>query len=80
MYTLEEISTRLSAVKTGVFEMTEARKQANKLEHAEDRAFAYCEKVKPHFDAIRKHVDKLELIVDDEEWPLPKYRELLFLK
>ena len=80
MYTLEEISTRLAAIKTGVFEMTEARKQANKLEHAEERAFAYCEKVKPHFDGIRKHVDKLELIVDDEEWPLPKYRELLFLK
>jgi glutamine synthetase len=80
LYTLEEISMRLSAIKTGVFEMTEARKQANKLEHAEDRAIAYCDQVKPHFDLIRKHVDKLELIVDDENWPLPKYRELLFLK
>lgn len=80
LYTLEEISSRLSAIKSAVFEMTEARKQANILEHADERAIAYCEKVKPHFDFIRGHVDKLELIVDDEEWPLPKYRELLFLK
>jgi glutamine synthetase len=46
----------------------------------EERAFSYCDKVKPYFSTIRKQVDKLELIVDDEFWPLPKYRELLFLK
>lgn len=80
LYTLEEISMRLAEIKQGVFDMTEARKAANKLEHAEARAFEYCEKVKPFFENIRKHVDKLELIVDDEEWPLPKYRELLFLR
>ncbi len=80
LYTLEEISMRLSEIKSGVFAMTEARKVANKLEHAEERAFAYCNEVKPFFESIRKHVDKLELVVDDEDWPLPKYRELLFLK
>jgi glutamine synthetase len=80
LFTLEEISMRLNEIKQGVFDMTEARKTANKLEHAEERAFDYCDKVKPFFDLIRKHVDKLELIVDDEEWPLPKYRELLFLR
>lgn len=80
LYTLEEISMRLAEIKQGVFDMTEARKAANKHEHAEDRAFAYCDQVKPFFEVIRKHVDKLELIVDDEDWPLPKYRELLFMK
>ncbi len=77
---LIEISERLVVIKTEVREMTTARKFANNLEHMEERAFSYCDKVKPYFSTIRKQVDKLELIVDDEFWPLPKYRELLFLK
>jgi glutamine synthetase len=45
-----------------------------------DKAFAYCNEVKPHFDIIRYHADKLELIVDDNLWSLPKYREMLFMR
>ena len=58
--------------------MIEARKVANKIEHARDKAYQYEQTVRPYFDKIRKHIDKLELIIDDELWPLPKYRELLF--
>jgi glutamine synthetase len=60
--------------------MVEERKVANNLEHSEAKASHYCDRVKPYFDTIRYHVDKLELVVDDEDWPLAKYRELLFLK
>lgn len=77
---IKEISDRLSVIKTKVDEMTEARKNSNNLDHADKKALAYCEKVKPYFEEIRYQVDKLELLVDDEEWPLAKYRELLFLK
>jgi glutamine synthetase len=77
---LEEISEHINKVQTLSFEMTEARKKANALSHARDKAIAYCDKVKPFFDEIRYHVDKLELLVDDSEWELPKYRELLFLR
>jgi len=55
-------------------------KKANNLDNAKKQAHAYCDKVKPYFDTIRYHADKLELIVDDAMWPLPKYRELLNLK
>jgi len=78
--TIKEISERLTIIKTKVEEMVEARKVANNLDHSDARAEAYCEKVKPFFDTIRYHVDKLELLVDDEDWPLPKYREILFLR
>jgi glutamine synthetase len=77
---IKEISEHISVIKKQVDEMTEERKKANKLSHARDRAMAYCKKVKPYFDIIRYHVDKLELIVDDEMWPLPKYREMLSIK
>jgi glutamine synthetase len=60
--------------------MTEERKKANNLNDAKKQAIAYCEKVKPHFDVIRYHADKLELLIDDESWPLPKYRELLWIR
>jgi glutamine synthetase len=60
--------------------MLEARKQANTIEHAREKALAYAIKVFPFFDEIRYHIDKLELIVDNEKWPLPKYRELLFVR
>jgi glutamine synthetase len=77
---LNEISEHIQKVQVLSFEMTEARKKANALTHARAKAIAYCDKVKPYFDEIRYHVDKLELLVDDSEWELPKYRELLFLR
>jgi glutamine synthetase len=60
--------------------MIEERKRVNKIEDARKKAIAYCDKIKAYFDVIRYHADKLELIVDDESWPLAKYRELLFQK
>jgi glutamine synthetase len=60
--------------------IVEERKVANKIEDASKQAKQYCEKIFPFFEQIRYEVDKLELIVDDELWPLPKYRELLFAK
>ena len=60
--------------------MTEARKQANLIDDAREKALAYCDNVLPYFDAIRYDVDKLELTVDNELWPLPKYREMLYVK
>ena len=78
MRIIREISERMNAISKLVEEMTEARKSANKLESARKQAGEYCDKVVPYFDKIRREVDKLELIVSDEHWPLPKYRELLF--
>jgi len=80
METITEISEHVDKIKTFVHEMVEARKVANKLTDVEEKAFAYCYQVKPYFEKIRYHVDKLELLVDDELWPLPKYRELLFIR
>jgi glutamine synthetase len=60
--------------------MLAARKKANLIENMEAKSIAYCDEVKVHFDKIRYHVDKLELIVDDEEWRLPKFREMLFTR
>ncbi len=77
---LNEISEHINKVQSLVEEMTEARKAANALSHSREKAIAYCEKVKPYFDEIRYSVDKLELLVDDSSWELPKYRELLFLR
>jgi glutamine synthetase len=73
-----EISKHVEIIKTTTEMMIEERKRINKLENPEERANEYCDKVKPMFDKIRYSVDKLELTVDDEIWPLPKYRELLF--
>jgi len=78
--TLKKISTYISEIRTNVYKMIEARKKANNLEDAQDKAHAYCEHVKPYFDEIRYHSDKLEFIVDDELWTLPKYREMLFTR
>jgi glutamine synthetase len=75
---IKEISTHTSAIKKLRKEMIEARKECNAMEDSKDRAFGYDEKVRPFLEQIRYHIDKLELIVDDEIWPLPKYRELLF--
>jgi glutamine synthetase len=77
---LNEISEHINKVQVLAAEMTEARKEANLLGSSRDKAIAYCEKVRPFFDEIRYSVDKLELLVDDSEWELPKYRELLFLR
>jgi len=76
---IKDLSRHVNAIKTNVDEMIEARKAANDLD-THHRAIAYCEKVKPYFDVIRYHVDKLELMVPDDMWPFPKYRELLFIK
>ena len=77
---IREISARVTAIKVQVREMTEARKRANHMPHYKDRAFAYEETVRPYLFSIRDHIDHLEMEVDDEMWPLPKYRELLFTK
>lgn len=78
---LEKISEHISEVSIGVAKMIEARKKANTIENSRDKAIAYCDTVKGEFfDIIRYHVDKLELLVDDQQWTLPKYREILFLR
>ncbi|WP_250630953.1 glutamine synthetase III family protein [Rhodoflexus caldus] len=76
---IKDLSRHVNAIKTNVDAMIEARKAANELD-THHMAIAYCEKVKPFFDVIRYHVDKLELMVPDDMWPFPKYRELLFIK
>ncbi len=78
---IREISEHITEIRTLVDEMTEARKHANNtLADTTARAAAYAETVLPYLDRIRYRIDKLELLVDDEIWPLPKYRELLFFK
>ena len=77
---IREISRRVTAIKMQVREMTEARKVANHMDNYKDRAFAYEENVRPYLESIRDHIDRLEMEIDDEIWPLPKYRELLFTK
>jgi glutamine synthetase len=80
MKILAEISEHINKVLVLAEEMTEARKSANALTSSREKAIAYCDKVKPYFEDIRYSVDKLELLVDDSEWELPKYREMLFLR
>ena len=80
LQSIKEISEHISTIRTLVFEMTEARKTANALEGVREKAGIYHDLVLSFFDKIRYHVDKLELLVDDELWPLPKYRELLFIR
>jgi len=80
MEIIEAISHHIEFINQGVTEMTEERKIANNLASFEKAADAYCNKVKPHFESIRYHCDKLELLVDNELWTLTKYRELLFTK
>lgn len=79
--TIKEISGHIEIIKNGVREMIEERKRANKIMDIHKRAIAYCDDIKEkYFESIRDSVDKLELLVDDEDWPLAKYRELLFLR
>lgn len=77
---IKRIAGHVSYIKEKVGEMIEARKVANKIEDETEKAFAYSKNVKPFLDDIRYHIDKLELIVDDEMWPLPKYREMIFTR
>src|SRR5690606_23191143 len=77
---LKQLSLHVNTVKQKTDEMLEERKKANKIESPEEKALAYCDKVKPFFDEIKYHSDKLELLIDDTYWPLPKLREMLFTK
>jgi glutamine synthetase len=81
MQILEKISEHINITSDLVEKMIEARKKCNAISNTREKAIAYCNKVKEEFfDKIRYHVDKLELLVDDREWYLPKYREILFLR
>jgi len=75
-----EIGERISTIKNAVDDMVDTRRRLNKIEHEYEKAKAYHDEVVPYFDTIRYNVDKLELIIDDEMWTLPKYRELLFIR
>ena len=77
---IEEIAERTSAIEKNVEKLVNARKQANKITDVLQKAIAYHDHVEPYLDSIRYQIDKLELIVDDSLWPLPKYRELLFIR
>jgi len=80
LHLIEEIEAYVDAVQTMVGLMIEARKVANRIENEREKAVAYHDTVAPYFEKIRYNIDKLELIVDNEMWPLPKYRELLFIR
>ncbi|MEQ1733885.1 MAG: glutamine synthetase III [Bacteroidia bacterium] len=77
---IKKVSTHIDIISTQVAAMINERKKANLLTDGRKQAVAYCDKVKAHFETIRYNVDKLELLIDDASWPLPKYRELLFTK
>jgi glutamine synthetase len=74
------MSSHMAIIMEEVKKMVNARKAANHIEDEREKAIAYHDNVVPCMDVIRYHIDKLELMVDDEMWPLPKYRELLFIR
>ncbi|MBL6445186.1 glutamine synthetase III [Fulvivirga sp. 29W222] len=79
--TIESITGYIETIQTEVYNMIEERKRLNKIEDLRDKAIGYCDDVKmKYFDKIRYAVDKLEMLIDDEDWPLVKYREMLFLR
>ncbi|HRZ77735.1 MAG TPA: glutamine synthetase type III, partial [Bacteroidales bacterium] len=80
LQSIREISEHIMEIRVNVAAMVEARRKANRLTDAEEQAKVYDREVRSYFDRIRYHADKLELLVDDELWPLPKYRELLFTR
>jgi len=80
MQNIKEISEHISIVRQLVSEMIDKRKKANRINDTIEKAELYNNEILPFFEKVRYHVDKLELLVDDELWPLPKYRELLFIK
>jgi glutamine synthetase len=77
---IEQIAEHMVDLKKNTDDMTNARKIANNLKDLNKKAYAYCDNVRPYFDKIRYHSDKLEQLIDDESWRLTKYRELLFIK
>ena len=77
---IEQISDNMAAIKSGVEEMVKERHIANRKPNEREKAIAYHDKVFPLMEKIREHIDSLELMVDNEIWPLPKYRELLFIR
>ena len=77
---VRKIAGHICAVTKKVDEMVEARKKANRLTDMREKAIAYHDSVAPYLDEIRDHIDDLELMVDNQMWPLPKYRELLFIR
>jgi glutamine synthetase len=77
---IEKLSEHISEIRREVQDMINARKSANKIENEREKAIAYHDTVVPRMEAIREHIDKLELMVDNEMWPLPKYREMLFIR
>ncbi|MEG1022591.1 MAG: glutamine synthetase type III, partial [Myroides sp.] len=77
---LKKTSMHVNELNAKLHAMMDARKEANSLDSVEKMAHAYCDNVKPYFDEIRYHADKLELMVDNELWTLTKYRELLFTR
>ena len=77
---IEKIARHMTCIQTQVEAMVETRKVINKMGDIREKAIAYHGRIAPPFDEIRAHIDKLELIVDNEMWTLPKYRELLFLR
>lgn len=80
MEMIERLSAHIAEIQSGVEQLADARKKANKIADAREKAVAYHDTVVPFFDRIRYHIDKLELYIDDEMWTLPKYRELLFIR
>ena len=78
--TVEKIMRHCTIIKEEVAKMINSRKEANKIDSERDKALAYSRNVAPSLEIIRYHIDKLELMVDNEMWPLPKYRELLFIR
>ena len=80
MKLIEEIGERSIFITEHVTSMVEARKMANKIESEREKAIAYHDHIAPMLEDIRYNIDKLELIVDNEMWTLPKYRELLFIR
>ena len=78
--TIEKITEHLEIIKSETDRMIDARKEANRIESEREKAIAYHDNVVPPMEVIRRHIDKLELMVDNEMWPLPKYRELLFIR
>jgi glutamine synthetase len=77
---VEEISERMLFISGQINAMVEERKVANRIESEREKAIAYHDRIAPMIEAIRYHIDKLELVVDNEMWTLPKYRELLFMR
>lgn len=77
---ITKISEHVSKIRSTTTEMINERKNANVIENMEEKAFAYCNNVKPLMEQIRYHIDKLEILVEDQMWPLPKYRELMFVR